>query len=1630
MAVTTRKPGRVGSDPHGLAAAYFRWIRPDATVLAIADRAGKIVDRHLELADVRRTGSPAIRVYRPGDDSGLGAAIQIVNDDMPLLVDSVTSALQYLGAKVTEVIHPIFDVARDEQGRAREIVAADTGRDSASTEGMHRESWMHLQLGQPVDGALLDRIEAAVPPLLEDLRRVHDDTPAMVDAVHALADRLDRVGDEEMPECARLLRWLADGRFTVLGYGYYLLRRSAPRPDAELDAWPLPGSALGVLRDESAAEIPLPVFGAKRPVLRVTSGLVNSLLPGSRDAHFISIADYGADESERLGPAGDTVALVKGEHVIVGTFTVAGLHENILDIPVVAQRVHEVIDWAGFELNSFSGQAMLEVMQSFPRTELFATDIRRLFEMVSAVANLGLRRRLQLFVRQDVRAGAIHCLVYLPRDRYSTEVRLRMQDVLAAEFDAEQITFSARASESELAVVYFTIHRRFDEDGQVVSESDRERIQELLFATTRTWADRLIAEAATSPGVSQALAQEYASAFPGSYQQEHEPARAVGDLRRLEPLGVGDIDVDLHKVVGSAPGTWRFVLYVNGDGVSLSRVLPVLQSLGVEVVDERPYPIVRRDGSTRWIYDFGLRVPTAPFGDVVDLVEGDGLADPSMLVPGGDVRQRVAEAVVAMWTGRAEVDGLNELILSAGLDWREVTMLRAYAKYLRQAGFAYAHRNIIRVLLAGSVIARLFAELFAAYFDPDRADAAAAEPADRIASRVRAEIDAVMGLDADRILRAMLSLITATLRTNFYRRGDDAKPPEYLSFKFDSREIDELPRPKPQFEIFVYSPRVEGVHLRFGSVARGGLRWSDRLEDFRTEILGLVKAQAVKNAVIVPVGAKGGFVVKQPPSATGDPVADRQALAAEGVVCYRTFISGLLDVTDNVDHASGGVVPPPRVVRRDGDDTYLVVAADKGTATYSDIANEVAASYGFWLGDAFASGGSAGYDHKAMGITAKGAWESVKRHFAEMDRDTQTTDFTVVGVGDMSGDVFGNGMLLSEHIHLVAAFDHRHIFLDPHPDASASYRERQRIFALPRSSWADYDNSLISAGGGVYDRTAKLIPVSPEVRTVLGIDSAVTALAPPKLIQAILRAPVDLLWNAGIGTYVKASAESHTDAGDKSNDAVRVNADELRVAVIGEGGNLGLTALGRVEFARRGGRITSDAFDNSAGVNCSDHEVNIKILLDSAEADGISVGDRDQLLRDMTEEVAELVLRENFSQNIQLGLCRAEADAMAGVHRRVLSALESGHGIDRQLEALPSDADMRRRIAEGRGLTSPELANLLAHVKLSLKANLLSGKLPDSAAFAAVLPTYFPAPLRGRYGAAIRCHPLRREIVATTLINDMVDFGGLAYAFLLAEQNGVTTDDAVRAFTAAAAIFELHSLWQRIRTTPMPTATRDELELETRRTLVRAARWLLATRPQPLAVDADITRYRSGIHALTTIVPVRHDSSADRLSRSAIERGAPRELAEQVFRLIHLFPLLDVVDIAEIMDQDSDGVARLYFSLADHFEIERLLNAIGELDRGDRWQSLARLSVRDELYASLRLLTMDVLRAAESSDSAAEKIAYWESVNRHRIERSRTVLDEIVTAATCDLAQLSVAAQQVRSMVAGRETEVSATSTS
>ncbi|MBU3750760.1 MAG: NAD-glutamate dehydrogenase, partial [Mycobacterium sp.] len=1478
-------------------------------------------------------------------------ALQVVTDQAEMLLDSVTVLLHRQGIAYEALMHPSVRVRRDDHGNLTAVLPA--GPDADGTE----ESWIHIQLVPGADQRAVAEAVRLLPLVVADARQVAQDSAALSATLLALAHEMAADDGTRFPgfdrmDVSYLLRWL-DTHFVLLGAQRCIVRDGQATPDQS--------SRLGVARLRTEV---LPELSDPGETVVLAQATMPSFLRYGAYPYIVVVR-------EQAGAAGEVI-----EHRFVGLFTVAAMNANVLDIPLISRRVQEALAMSHGDPRH-PGQLVLDIVQTIPRPELFAMTAEEIFDTAGAVIDLGSQRRALLFLRADRLEHFVSCLVYLPRDRYTTAVRLSMQDILVREFGGASIDYAARVTESPWAVVHFTVLLPEAPAGRSIdtSDSNRVRIQDLLTATTRTWSDRLLGSARDG-AIGGEVADHYAEALPEDYKQAVKPHEAITDIGIIEDLQPDSVRLQLEPgdemtSVGEAYLTW----YLSGGRASLSQLLPVLQCMGVEVLEERPFTVVRRDGLTVWIYQFRIR-PDASMPEVGSGEEWDLTA------------ARFTDALTAIWQGSVEVDRFNELVLRAGLTWQQVVLLRAYARYLRQAGFPYSQSHIEAVLRENPSTARALVSLFEAMFDPDAA--AKGLNAKAASDTVASDIDALTSLDTDRVLRAFASMIQATLRTNFYVTAPgSARARNVLSVKINPELIDELPLPRPKFEIFVYSPRVEGVHLRFGPVARGGLRWSDRREDFRTEVLGLVKAQAVKNAVIVPVGAKGGFVVKHPPAPTGDPGADRDAFRDEGVACYRLFVSGLLDVTDNIDRAGGGVVAPERVVRRDGDDAYLVVAADKGTATFSDIANDVADSYGFWLGDAFASGGSVGYDHKAMGITAKGAWESVKRHFREMGVDTQAQDFTVVGVGDMSGDVFGNGMLLSPHIRLLAAFDHRHIFVDPDPDAARSIAERRRLFDLPRSSWEDYDAGLISVGGGVFSRQQKSIPISEQMRRALGIEDAVAEMTPPDLIRAILRAPVDLLFNGGIGTYIKAESESDADVGDRANDTVRVNGNQVRAKVIGEGGNLGVTSLGRVEFDLSGGRINTDAMDNSAGVDCSDHEVNIKILVDSLVSAGrIDPGRRTELLVSMTDEVGRLVLTDNSDQNDLMGTSRANAASLLNVHARQIRELEERRGLNRELEALPSDKEILRRQDIGAGLTSPELATLMAHVKLDLKDLVLASDLPDQEVFASRLPEYFPAPLREGFSAEIRSHQLRREIVTTMLVNNVVDTGGITFAYRVTEDAGVNYVDAVRAFAASEAIFGIENTWRGIRAAGaagVPVAVTDRMTLDLRRLLDRSARWLLNYRPQPLAVGAEINRFAAKVAALLPGMPgwLRGDDR-DIVAKESGEfaaGGSPDDLAFTVASGLYQYSLLDVIDIADIADREPAEVADTYFALMDYLGTDGLLTAVSGLPRDDRWHALARLAVRDDIYGSLRALCFDVLAAGEPNETGEEKIAEWEHSN-------------------------------------------------
>ncbi|MFE0589234.1 NAD-glutamate dehydrogenase [Micromonospora echinospora] len=1601
----------LAGDDHGAATLVDRFWRfaPDEELIGFtAEEMLDAARAHRELAEQRVPGELKLRIHEP-DAEQHHTVVEIVTDDMPFLVDSVTSLLNSHHLDVHLLVHPLVVVRREPLGRLAEV-AADVEPDDA-IDGDIVESWMHIEIDPIRDATQRDRLRTELQRVLTDVREAVEDWPKMRQQALDLAEELSAartsehrppVPEKDITDSVELLRWLAHDHFTFLGYREYRLvevdEGGAGDPSGGQALEAVLGTGLGILRSDRTEPRTLSSMTPEAHEKVLEKRLLIITKANSRaTVHRSAYLDYIGFKI--FNEHGEVV----GERRFLGLFSTAAYRTSVRELPVVRRKVAEVMERSGLSPRSHSGKDLLQILETYPRDELFQIKTDDLYHAVIGVLRMAGRRQLRVFLRRDGYGRFISCLIYLPRDRFTTQNRLRMQDILLRELNGVGVDYTTRVTESMLARVHFIVRTDpSDPPGDV----DADLLAEELADATRLWDDdyRLVLERKLGDEQAKHLFTRYADAFPEGYKDGHTPYEAMKDLAKLELLEEpGQLEMHLFRkqlaprngarVAGDAAEAMdvRFKVYRNAEPMLLSDVLPVLHSLGVRVVDEHPYEVDRIDGRI-YLYDFGLQLP-----------EGhQELAE---------VRPHVENAFAAAWRGEAEVDGFNELVLRAGLTWRQVVVLRAYAKYLRQAGTVFSQDYMESTFIAYPRIATLLVELFEVRFDP----AAGLTPEEReqrgseLADTVNAALDDVSSLDQDRILRSYLTLIRATLRTSFFQKMEDGgRPKSYVAFKLDPQAIPDLPAPRPKYEIFVYSPRFEGVHLRYGPVARGGLRWSDRREDFRTEVLGLVKAQMVKNAVIVPVGAKGGFVLKQKPG-------DRD----EAVACYQEFISALLDVTDNI--VSGDVVPPTDVVRHDGDDPYLVVAADKGTATFSDIANEISTAHRFWLGDAFASGGSAGYDHKKMGITARGAWESVKRHFRELGHDTQSEDFTVVGVGDMSGDVFGNGMLLSEHIRLVAAFDHRHIFLDPDPDAATSYAERKRLFEMSRSSWQDYDQTLISEGGGVFPRTAKSVPVSPQVRAVLGLDDDVTQMSPAELMKAILTAPVDLFWNGGIGTYVKASSETNAEVGDKSNDPIRVSGKDLRCRVAGEGGNLGWTQAGRIEYAQAGGRIYTDFIDNAAGVDCSDHEVNIKILLNTAVADGeLTVPERDELLAEMTDEVAELVLRDNYDQARALNNAQAQSASLLPVHRRMISDLERSGVLNRALEALPSDEELAARTESG--LTAPEFAVLLAYVKIALEREILADGLPDEEWTTDVLVNYFPTPMRQRFADRMGQHRLRRDIVTTVLVNEAINRGGITFVFRVVEETAASPADVIRAYLVVREVFGLRELWDAIEA--LDNRVAPELQtsgyLDTRRLLDRAVRWLVTNRRSPIDVPAEIARLRDGVARLLPEL----DSLFYGAEREALaahvdmmsKRGLPRELAERATRLMYSFGLLDVVETAAQTGKDVGEVASVYFVLSDRFRVDSLLSKISLLPREDRWQTLARMALRYDLYAALAALTSEVLDSTDATLSPQDRVQVWEQSNAVSIHRAHRAMGEF-DESRADLAALSVLLRQIRTLV-------------
>lgn len=1554
----------------------------------------------------RKEGEVKVRVFNANlDEHGYATPhtiVEVVQADTPFLVDSVSAELSRLGAEIQLILHSLYRIERNIDGQ---VVSLDVAQSLGQESSGRIESVLHLRVrAQPPE--TFAEIEERLRAVLRDVHVAIQDYPLMLEKCVELATTLEQAeqapaADITHSESGELLRWMADHEFTFLGY--LRLQRKAHANQSYVR-----GEGLGLLRDPSRDVFDWSIVPAE---LRGTMVLKANVASTVHRAVPLDVVVTCVPSGEAL-------------EAFVGLFSLSAYSRSPSEIPLLRQKLKRVIESSGFLPESYDAKTLRYILETYPRDELFQIDEATLLQNGQGILRIQHRHRVALFTRRDVLGRFVSCLVYVPRERMDTNLRLKVQDILCRAYGGELASYSTSLNNEPHAKLQFIVNT-VDPSKTPIHQEVEAQIEKV----TQGWQDRLLAALVSEFGeqLGSARARQFAHAFPASYREAYDELAAVSDVALAVDAATSGVPrMKLFRPVEFAPHQLRLKVFVPAGIAALSDIVPMLENMGLRVVSEVPYDI-RATGGLKAVRLQDFTVAT----------EGEVPVDLAL------VRAPFIAVFGAVWSGAMADDGFNKLIIHAHLQGRDVKLLRSYARYLRQARSPFSLHYMEATLRRYPEFTRTLVRIFHTKFDPKwqpegSSEASAAVPAlpgsrppsaddrhfalrqnaaDELIKKARTLLDSVDNLDDDRILRSFLSVVDATVRTNFYQLDASGNQKDYVALKFDCMRIENLPKPRPLREIFVFSPRVEGVHLRFGLVARGGLRWSDRLEDFRTEVLGLVKAQQVKNAVIVPVGSKGGFVVSKAPP----PEAGRDAQLQEGIACYRTFVSGLLDVTDNREH--GEIVRPPNVVAHDGDDPYLVVAADKGTATFSDIANEISVSRGFWLGDAFASGGSAGYDHKVMGITARGAWESVKRHFREMGKDVQTTPFTCCGVGDMSGDVFGNGMLQSKQMLLVAAFNHQHIFLDPSPDPERSWQERQRLFKLPRSTWADYDPSVISSGGGVFERKAKRMPLSPEVKALLGVNE--DSLAPNDLITAILKCKVELLFFGGIGTYVKARGESHAEVGDRANDAVRVDASEVGAAVIAEGANLAMTQGARVEFSLAGGRCNTDFIDNSAGVDCSDHEVNIKILLSQIESSGeLTRKQRNVLLSEMTEDVARLVLRDNYLQSQAITVSQGIGTRLTDRLGRYIRMLEKRGILDRKLERLPDDEALADRVRRGLGFTRPELSTLLSYSKNVLYADLLQSDLPDDPALEPFLVEYFPEVLQRRYPEALRAHQLRREISATALTNELINRMGITFVSEACEATGVGPAVVAGAYLVAREVLGMPGLWAAIEALDgvVHGSVQAAMLADCGRSQNAFCMWLLRTHGQQGTVDGLIETYmepfRDLVESLHDWASPSEREEADNKVKERTAQGVPANLAMRVALLPLCSQLGDIVQLSFETHRAVGETARVYFRVGERFGLTWLRGLARRLPTERAWDRQAVAAVLSDLLATQRALVGVILSSSVANLAPQLVIDSWCAKRKALVDRNSQLVAELKSSQTPNFAMLAVANGHLKSLLA------------
>lgn len=1532
----------------------------------------------------RHPHPPYVRVYNPelarhGWQSA-HTLVEVICSDAPFLVDSIRMVLSRMGITSHLMLHQPMRVLRDAEGN---LTAIQEREHTATSQPLETAFLIEIdrQAGKDTRDALATELLSVVQEVLQVVADWQPMVARLEDVIAHLPTQATGADTDEVTDTLAFLNWMADHKFTLMGYRRYRLYGEGEHQELLPDL----DTSLGLLRNLGEAQ-PLKLSSLSSTAR--AAALSNNILILTKTNHQSRV--HRPSYIDYIGiKRFDDQGRVIGEDRFIGLYASNVYKLNALDIPLIGAKLRRILADSGLVPGSHAYKSLVNILESYPRDELIQATEQELAAIGMGVLGMQERDMTRLFVRRDLFGRFFSCVVYVSKERFNTALRKKTQAILQEYFGSEAaVEYSTYFSEGVLARTHYLI--RVPDNAMDINVN---KIEANLIEAARSWEDQFSAALSLSFGEAEGkrLFAKYGAAFGRSYTERILPGSAVADIEQLEALSdEHPLGMLFYRAQEESPDSnrVRLKLYHRTEPIHLSDVLPMLENLGLRIIGETPHQVSCHD-VTYWVLDFSMSYQGAP----LDLEH---------------CQARFQQAFAQVWSKELENDGFNRLLLAGDLSGRDISVLRGYAKYMRQTGVSFSQQYIEETLARYPELAQLLFKLFELRFSLIRPEDATQEQS--LHQQLVAELDKVANLDDDRIIRRFMEMIEATLRTNFYQTTADGQHKPYISFKLAPKTISDMPRPLPMFEIFVYSPRVEGVHLRWGKVARGGLRWSDRREDFRTEVLGLVKAQQVKNTVIVPAGAKGGFVCKQLPE------GDRAAFLAEGKACYRLFIRALLDVTDNI--IEGQVIPAKDVVRHDEDDYYLVVAADKGTATFSDIANEISAEYQHWLGDAFASGGSVGYDHKKMAITARGGWESVKRHFRELGIDCQTTDFTVVGIGDMAGDVFGNGMLRSKHTCLVGAFNHLHIFIDPTPNAAATYPERERLFNTPGLSWSDFDASLISQGGGVFERSAKSINLSPEMQQLLDTDKS--SLTPTEVIHHLLMAKVDLIWNGGIGTYVKSARENNNDVGDRANDAVRVNGNEVRARIVGEGGNLGCTQLGRIEYASLGGRINADFIDNVGGVDCSDNEVNIKILLTTLVDKGeLSMEHRNQLLYDMTTDVANIVLTNAYRQSQTISITEHRGAAALKEQQHFIQWLERQGKLDRQLEFLPNDDELTERMAAGRGLTRPELAILVAYAKMTLKETLNISAITDNDFIAQLLPLTTPKPLVERFGEALMSHPLRGEIIATRLANIMVNDMGFNFAMRLQEETGATMADIAHSFMMARDVFGMDGLLRDIEAldNQAPAAVLLDLFSQVRRILRRATRWLLRNRDRQLSIADAISQFKPGFNELAkNLYQVMLESEAQVLQQAVsalTAQGVTPSVAERVTQLSSLFSSLDLAQVAKEQGKDISLVAKLYFHLGAELELHWFLEQINQQAVSNHWQAQARSAFREDLDYQQRSLTAVVLKHCNASDECANILAQWQAQHEQALQRWRHLLADFKASPSHEFAQFSVALREL-----------------